>query len=109
MLSIRHTGIYVRDLETMKDFYCNNFGMKVLVHAFEKGNYIDTVLGIDKTELELYKLGYEDGTMIELIHRKGGDETGCRGNVYDNGHMHIKFVSVEIRKAIIWNWWKRFP
>lgn len=89
MLSIRHTGIYVRDLEKMKDFYCNMFGMETAVHAFEKGAYIDTVLGLAKTELELYKLKFEDGTMIELIHRKGEDGTEKQGNVYDNGQMHI--------------------
>ena len=89
MLSIRHTGIYVRDLEKMKKFYCDTFGMKTAVHAFEKGVYIDTVLGLAETELELYKLCFEDGTMIELIHRKGGEEAETQGKVYENGRMHI--------------------
>lgn len=98
MLSIRHTGIYVRDLEKMKDFYCNILGMKIATHAFENGNYIDTVLGLDKTELELYKLKFEDGTMIELIHRKGGDGAESQGNVYDNGHMHIAITVSDIER-----------
>ncbi len=97
MLKLRHTGIYVHDLERMKDFYCDNFGMQVAVHAFEKGNYIDTVLGLEKVELELYKCRFDDESMIELIHcnREVGKE--LRGAVYDVGcaHMGITVENVE--------------
>jgi len=101
MLSIRHTGIYVRDLEKMKKFYCDTFGMKTAVHAFEKSTYIDTVLGLEETELEVYKLGFEDGTMIELIHRKGGDEAGNQGDIYDIGRMHIAFTVGDIEQLFV--------
>lgn len=89
MSAIRHTGIYVCDLERMKDFYCDHFGMRVAVHAFEKGDYIDTVLALDDVELELYKLCFPDGSMIELIHRKGNERACEQGNVYDVGRAHI--------------------
>lgn len=98
MLSIRHTGIYVCNLEKMKQFYCDTFGMEVAVHAFEKGSYIETVLGLKEIELEVYKLRFEDGTMLELIHRKGGDEAGNQGRVYDNGHIHIALTVGDVEQ-----------
>ncbi len=100
MLKIRHTGIYVHNLENMKDFYCKNFGMKVIVHAFEEGNYIDTVLGLENTVLELYKLIFEDGTMLELIRREEEKQTELRGNVYDIGCMHLAITVNDIGQTV---------
>lgn len=89
MLKLRHTGIYVQDLERMKDFYCDSFGMQVAVHAFENGDYIDTVLDSVGVELELYKLRFPDGSMVELIHRNGGGNVCERGMIYDVGRTHM--------------------
>lgn len=100
MLKIRHTGIYVNNLENMKNFYCKNFGMKVAVHSFEKGNYIDTVLGLSNIRLELYKLKFEDGTMIELIQREEEKQTEIRGNVYDIGCIHLAITVDKIDQMI---------
>ncbi len=89
MLRLRHTGIYVHNLERMKSFYCETFGMQVAVHTVEKGEYIDTVLGLRNIELELYKLQFHDGSMIELIHHKGDVSSRSQGHVYDAGCCHI--------------------
>lgn len=94
MLKLRHTGIYVHDLEQIKEFYCDNFGMNVSVHAFEKGNYIDTVLGLKKADLELYKLRFDDESMIEFIHCKVEDPKVIQGAIYDIGRSHIA-ITVE--------------
>ena len=67
MLLIRHTGIYVRDLERMKDFYCRHFDMEIAVHDTEGGDYSATILGVPGISVELYKLSRRDGTMIELL------------------------------------------
>jgi len=50
---IRHTGIFVDDLEKMKEFYCSNFDMTVTVHATETGEYISTITGVPNIEIEL--------------------------------------------------------
>lgn len=67
MRLIRHTGIYVKDLERMKDFYCHYFDMDVFVHNVEGGVYSETILGVRGISIELYKLQRQDGTMIELL------------------------------------------
>ena len=84
MIGIRHTGIYVQNLEKMKEFYCDNFSMMVAVHDIEKGKYIDTVLGLRSCEIELYKLRCINGTMIELLKRKD-----CQNPMYkfDGGEI----------------------
>ncbi len=64
---IRHTGVYVNDLERMKEFYCHFFDMTVFIHDIEGGNYSETILGIPGISIELYKLQRSDGTMIELL------------------------------------------
>lgn len=92
MLKLRHTGVYVQDLEKVKNFYLETFGMQVAVHAFEKSDYIDTVLGVENVELELYKLQFHDGSMLELIHRKGNADSRSQGNVYDAGCFHMAFT-----------------
>lgn len=67
MLNIRHVGIYVDNLEHMKNFYCNNFGFIEKVHEVEEGTYIDTILGLNHAKIELYKLVSPCGEMIELL------------------------------------------
>ena len=46
MRQIRHTGIFVDDLEGMKKFYCEQFNMTVSVHDTEVGDYIANLYGM---------------------------------------------------------------
>lgn len=91
MIKIRHTGIYVRDMDLQKAFYERTLGMKVKVHQIEEGSYINTILGTDKeSEVETCKLSADDGSMIELckiIPSLGkSNEESC---LFASGSMHI--------------------
>lgn len=99
MNNIRHIGIYVHDLEKMKDFYCSTFSMTVQVHDIEKGEYIDGVLGLQNCEIELYKLASADGSMLELLHKAVSNENQSdKGKyVYDIGRMHIAFTVKDVK------------
>lgn len=95
---IRHTGIYVKDLERMKDFYCRHFDMEVAVHDTEKGAYIEKILGIQGIRVDLYKLIRRDGTMLELL--KPGIEDNCEAyadSMTYNGCLHIAFTVDDLR------------
>ena len=46
MKHIRHTGIFVDDLEIMKDFYMKHFDMQVAVYDTEEGEYISKLYGL---------------------------------------------------------------
>lgn len=89
-MQIRHTGIYVNNLELMKEFYREHFDMEVALHAIEEGTYIDTLLGLNSARLEIYKLTAPKGGMIELLKY---DKSGCvlkdKEMVWETGKMHI--------------------
>ena len=93
MRLIRHTGIYVRNLERMKEFYCRYFDMEVAVHDTEGGAYSETILGVPSISVELYKLRCKDGTMIELLRPtvEQGKESYA-DSVTCFGCLHIAFT-----------------
>ena len=100
MFLIRHTGIYVKDLEKMKDFYCRHFDMETAVHDTEGGDYSATILGVPGISIELYKLNRRDGTMIELLKPKieQPDETYAP-SVTCFGAIHIAFTVENLDKV----------
>ncbi len=88
---IRHTGIYVNDIELMKKFYCNYFDMEITLHTIEEGIYIDTLLGLNGGgSLEIYKLTAPKGGMIELLkYNKSNCVLKDKEMVWETGKMHI--------------------
>jgi len=96
---IRHTGIFVKNLEEMKDFYMKNFDMNIAVHDTEVGDYISSLYGKDGSEIEveLYKLITVDGCMIELLKIKSENDEDVHSNqVYFGGCCHIAFTVVDV-------------
>ena len=91
MENIRHIGVYVDDLEGMKQFYCNNFAFAVKVHDIEKSLYIDRVLGLQNSSVELYKLELSGGGMLELLKYTQDKNVlkDCRETVWKKGNAHI--------------------
>lgn len=93
MLCIRHTGIYVKDLTRMKEFYCNTFGMEIAHEGIEDGEYIEKLLGKKKLSIEVCKLKNSDGTMIELIKsNRDNIKEAHSESVINVGCMHIAFT-----------------
>lgn len=96
---MRHTGIYVNDLEKMKEFYCKNFGMTEIVHSVEQSLYIDTILKGQGLCIELYKLKTKDDGLLELLEVKSKIEQ-LRNNrdVCSLGQMHIALTVDDVDK-----------
>lgn len=102
MKNIRHTGIYVKDLEKMKKFYCTTFQMNVVVHAIEESDYIDTVLGVTGSKIELYKLQCDDGSMIELLrYVQDNSERSEKKKIYQMGCSHIAFTIIQLDELYV--------
>jgi lactoylglutathione lyase len=57
-MKIEHLAIWVKDIETMKSFYCTYFG------AVAGEKYVNP-----KKEFESYFLKLDDGARIELMHK----------------------------------------
>lgn len=94
MLKIRHTGIYVNDLQLMKDFYTKNFCMRESCHDIEDSEYISNLYGENyPIKVELYKLETKDGCMIELLKLASGDSKNVHSDrIYNKGCSHIAFT-----------------
>ena len=87
---IRHTGIYVRNLEMMVCFYRDLFELKVVVHQQEKGLYTDTIFNEGNIGIQVCKLEFKNKTMIELIqfgHIEAQPDWSEK--IYRCGKMHI--------------------
>ena len=66
IVSLRHTGFVVRNLELMLEFYMK-IGFKLSHRDLETGPFISQVVGIDQVEIETAKLSAPCGGVIELL------------------------------------------
>lgn len=86
-----HTGLVVRDLDRMTQFYTGVLGLRVL-------NEIDSVApetgdhtGFPGARRKLVFLGFGDGHQLELVkyHEPESPEAGC--DRHERGSLHICF------------------
>lgn len=90
MQGIRHTGMYVKDLDAMVSFYKEVFDLNIMVYQREQGAYTDTIFGEDCVDLKVCKLAFNDKSMIELIYcSHTGDMPEWGDKIYQCGKMHI--------------------
>ena len=95
MKGIRHTGIYVRNLEAMVSFYKELFQLQVVVHQKENGPYTERLFNETDMEIEVCKLEFEDHSIIELIHcQNAADDLLWNEKIYRCGRIHVA-VTVE--------------
>ena len=91
ILNVRHTGLVVKDLQASLDFYIEKLGFIVKVHANEDHTFIDTILGLDDSDLTTVKLTLNDSAMIELLDFKGNKNLVDR-HLVDTGPTHMAFT-----------------
>ncbi len=75
-MKIDHIAIYVRDLETTKNFYIKYFG------ATPNNKYRNP-----KTQLETYFLSFDDGTRFEIMSRP--DLSDTNKELLKTGLIHL--------------------
>lgn len=95
ILSTRHTGLVVRNLNESLLFYKNILGLSILSHKFESGSYIDNVVGIKDVKLEWIKLQAPDGSLVELIQYHSHPDNSIREKSSPSnkiGCSHIAFT-----------------
>ena len=102
--SIRHTGIVVRNLEKVANFY-RALGFIDSNQAIEEGKFIDQVTGLKNTKLEWIKLKTPDGYLIELLqyhsHLENQEVTQQRSNKLGVSHMAFTVDNIERTCEII--------
>lgn len=109
MTNIKHTGIYVRDIEKESEFYKNCFSMNVICEKYrDEGPLFDDLLGYSGAKVMITKLITEMGKktgmgdMIELIQvltDDGALEQFDRG-ICDIGMSHVAIGVSDIEQTI---------
>lgn len=109
MTNIKHTGIYVRDIEKESEFYKNCFSMNVICEKYQdEGPLFDDLLGYSGAKVMITKLITEMGKqtgmgdMIELIQVLTDEEPlekFDRG-ICDFGMSHVAIGVSDIEQTI---------
>jgi catechol 2,3-dioxygenase-like lactoylglutathione lyase family enzyme len=99
ILNVRHTGIVVNDLEASLDFYTKKLGFIVKTRVDEDQAFIDTILGLNKSQLTTIKLTLNDNTMIELLDFKLDARTIINRQIVDAGPTHMAFTVDDLDKT----------
>ena len=89
VLSLRHVGIVVKDIEIALTFYRDILGLKLFKKTQEDANFIAQILNLKHCELTTWKFKMQNEGIIELLHFEG-----LRGNFsnmfpYDFGITHF--------------------
>ena len=66
MMSLRHIGIVVRDIDESLDFY-QMLGYEVVADVQEDGKFIDEILGLYNVKLRTIKMK-QNSHMVELLY-----------------------------------------
>ncbi len=85
-MKIEHIAMYVKDLETVKDFFVKYLG------AVSKDGYHNV-----KTGFRSYFLSFSDGARLEIMNKPG--MTDRRKELVQAGYIHIAF-SVGSREKV---------
>ena len=67
MITLRHVGITVVDMEKSLALYRDYFGLTVVWDQLEEGEFIDNLSGEKGVRVRTVKLRDEEGGMVELL------------------------------------------
>lgn len=98
MKAVRHFGIVVNNMEKSLHFYRDLLGLKVKADALEEGEFIDAILGLQKTKVRTIKMLADEGnTLVELLwfqsypsKKKGNDK------IFNIGFSHLALTVRDI-------------
>lgn len=68
MVSLRHVGVVITDVEKSLQFYRDILGFKVHKMADESGEFLDSFLGIRGTKVKTIKMADVNNNILELLH-----------------------------------------
>jgi len=103
MISFRHIGIVVNDLEGALCFYQDLLGFKIVKKTDEQGEFIDKILALRKVKVTTVKMSAGGGNFIELLYYHSHPRLHFRKNeIYEVGLSHIALtvedLDVEYRR-----------
>ena len=91
-MNLRHVGITVKNLDLSKKFYCDLLGFKVHKEMEEKGEFIDSISGLENVVVTTVKMFHPDSSsdgMIELLNYKSHNTETSRLDINNGGITHF--------------------
>jgi catechol 2,3-dioxygenase-like lactoylglutathione lyase family enzyme len=86
----RHVGIVVHDIEKQLKFYRDLLGFEVYYSQVEQGFFLENLVGFAGANANIYKLGKDGKTVVELLKFNKNIETGKKElNSYGITHFAI--------------------
>ncbi len=90
IISIRHVGLVVKNLDEAIHFWCEIMGFTILRKMNESGDYLDNMMGLKDVKVTTVKLKAPDGNILELLNFSSHpSENTWNGFPYSTGFTHI--------------------
>jgi catechol 2,3-dioxygenase-like lactoylglutathione lyase family enzyme len=89
MITLRHVGLIVDDIEKSLDLYEHTLGFKPKVDQVESGVFYEHLTGIDSGVARTCKCYAMDGTCIELIQYTSHNSEKRTKELLSSGFNHI--------------------
>lgn len=89
MISIRHVGIVVDNIEKSFELYRDILGFIPKVDHIEKGNFYEHLTGLKSGVARIAKCYAHDGSCIEFIQYQSPSSKKRHKNITSDGFSHI--------------------
>ena len=89
MITLRHVGLIVDDIERSLELYDGIFGFKPIVDQIESGHFYEHLTGIDSGIARTCKCYAHDGTCIELIQYISHSAERRTKELLSSGFNHV--------------------
>lgn len=100
ILSSRHTGIVVDNMEKCLRFWRDVMGLEVVADFREDGEFISRVEALPGVRLHMIKLAAPDGSQIELLKDEAHPTPSPgRNQLCDRGIRHIAFAVSDVEES----------
>lgn len=101
MISLRHVGLIVDDIEKSLTLYEGVFGFKPQVDQIESGPFYENLTGINTGIARTCKCYAKDGSCIELIEYISHNATKRTKELLSSGFNHIALNIPNIEATVI--------
>ena len=100
MISLRHAGIVVENIEKSIKLYRDCFGFEIVWDEIEKGTFIDEILGTEGVEVRTVKMKDKKSGIIELLQYYSHSPVKFDNSLIQIGCTHLAFTVKDLNKVL---------
>ncbi len=105
-ISFRHSAIVVNDIKSARHFYEDLLGFLFVAEKMEEGDFIESIVGLNKVKVYWVKLKAKNGIILELLHyyspqSKIENNDGVEYQLANKlGHSHIALTVEDVDSLV---------